>query len=94
MTCYLRNGTRARRALPCNHTAIAQGGHTACCDPDDECLTNGLCRDPAANEVQNFVWFFGCTDMTFQDPACGNYCDKANRGYYPIVELFTQYTET
>ncbi|KAH7377262.1 hypothetical protein BKA66DRAFT_467787, partial [Pyrenochaeta sp. MPI-SDFR-AT-0127] len=80
MACYLRNGTKARRALPCNHTAIVEGRHTSCCDPDDLCLTNGLCRDPAANELTNFAWFFGCTDPTFKDPSCGAYCDKVNSG--------------
>ncbi|KAH8733087.1 hypothetical protein GQ44DRAFT_19737 [Phaeosphaeriaceae sp. PMI808] len=79
MACYLRNGTKARRALPCNHTAILEGRYTSCCDPNDQCLTNGLCRDPAANELTNYVWFFGCTDPTFKDPSCGTYCDKANK---------------
>lgn len=78
MACYLRNGTKARRALPCNHTAIVEGHHTSCCEPNDLCLTNGLCRDPAVNELTNYAWFFGCTDPTFKDPSCGTYCDKFN----------------
>ncbi|KAH7076676.1 hypothetical protein BKA63DRAFT_602435 [Paraphoma chrysanthemicola] len=78
MTCYLRNGTKARRAVPCDHDAIIQGKNTACCDPDDQCLTNGLCRDPGVSNITNFVWFFGSTDLTFQDPSSGNYCDKVN----------------
>ncbi|KAF2025209.1 hypothetical protein EK21DRAFT_116999 [Setomelanomma holmii] len=85
MTCYLRNGSKARHAVPCDHTAILQGKHTACCDPDDQCLTNGLCRDPAVNDITNFVWFFGNTDVTFQDPSSGNYCDKVNTGNNHLI---------
>lgn len=80
-----------RLALPCNHTAIVENKHTACCDPDDQCLSNGLCRDPEANNIQNFVWFFGCTDRTFQDPACGNYCDKYNRALIPELRRLLKY---
>jgi hypothetical protein len=78
MTCYLRNGTASPKAAPCDHNAVLQNRHTGCCDPGDLCLTNGLCRNPNVNDLTNYAWFFGCTDKTFNDPACGNYCDTVN----------------
>lgn len=57
--------------IPCNQTAVDNGGHSACCAPGDRCLTNGLCtNDPGGN----VYWRDGCTDRTWKDPACPNYC--------------------
>ncbi|KAF7529950.1 hypothetical protein G7054_g9721 [Neopestalotiopsis clavispora] len=75
-TCYYASGggasTDGDTYIPCNTTAVEQGGHSACCAPGDMCFTNGLCK---AGEGQwNWNWRIGCTDPTFQDPACPIYC--------------------
>ena len=45
-------------------------------------MTNGLCME-AQNEKKgaNHYWRNGCTDPTFKDPACPNFC--RGKGMYP-----------
>ncbi|KAF1980256.1 hypothetical protein BU23DRAFT_562644 [Bimuria novae-zelandiae CBS 107.79] len=77
--CYANNGSlyenTAATYVPCNLTAVQNGGHSACYNLGDLCMTNGLCMEPA-NEIKgaNHYWRNGCTDPTFKDPACPNYC--------------------
>ncbi|ETS73577.1 hypothetical protein PFICI_14523 [Pestalotiopsis fici W106-1] len=75
-TCFYASGgsasTDGQTYIPCNTTAVEQGGHSACCASGDMCFTNGLCK---AGEGQwNWNWRVACTDPTFQDPSCPNYC--------------------
>ncbi|KAJ0108365.1 hypothetical protein J7T55_005342 [Diaporthe amygdali] len=37
------------------------------------CFTNGLCKANTVDQY-NWNWRVGCTDSTFSDPACPNYC--------------------
>ncbi|KAF2791691.1 hypothetical protein K505DRAFT_418954 [Melanomma pulvis-pyrius CBS 109.77] len=75
--CYHPNSERfiSGVVIPCNGTAIENGEHSACCVLDDLCLTNGMCQNPSdrANGY-NWYWREGCTDATFTDPACPQYC--------------------
>ncbi|KAF1842225.1 uncharacterized protein K460DRAFT_180448 [Cucurbitaria berberidis CBS 394.84] len=80
-SCYLKVGSISEKIVPCNHTAISEGKHTSCCEPDDLCLTNGLCRNPTVNEATNYAWRFGCTDATLADPSCGNYCNNITNDF-------------
>lgn len=63
--------------VPCNLTAIENGQHSACCADGDTCLTNGLCKYNPSTPVRNFntYWRIGCTDPTYQDPACPRQCE-------------------
>jgi hypothetical protein len=74
--CYGIDGTpyaTLDRYIPCNSTT---SGHTSCCAPGDSCLTNGLCQGPADNKRKaNIFWRNGCTDPTWNDPACAKVCD-------------------
>ncbi|KAK7188316.1 hypothetical protein PSPO01_05507 [Paraphaeosphaeria sporulosa] len=77
--CYANNGSlyanTAATYVPCNLTAVENGEHSSCCAIGDLCMTNGLCMEPA-NEAKgaNHYWRNGCTDKTWQDPACPNVC--------------------
>jgi hypothetical protein len=77
--CYGIDGTpyaTLDRYIPCNATSAASGGHTSCCAPGDNCLTNGLCQGAIDNARKaNIFWRNGCTDPTWNDPACAKRCD-------------------
>ncbi|OAL52559.1 hypothetical protein IQ07DRAFT_678517 [Pyrenochaeta sp. DS3sAY3a] len=63
------------RYIPCNTTAVENGGHTGCCARGDNCLTNGFCQSQIDDQRDaNLFWRNGCTDPTWQDPACARYC--------------------
>lgn len=71
--CYFPSGNDTGSTyIPCNQTAVANGEHSACCAPNDMCFTNGLCK--ANPDNWNWNWRVGCTDQTWKDPACPNYC--------------------
>lgn len=87
MACYYKANTKSSKSVPCDHNALANGGHTQCCEPGDLCLTNGLCREETVDNVTNYAWRFGCTDPNFKDPACGTqYCDFI-KGIYRAMAL-------
>lgn len=77
--CYANNGSLYENTpatyVPCNLTAVENGAHSSCCNVNDLCMTNGLCME-AQNEKKgaNHYWRNGCTDPTFKDPACPNFC--------------------
>ncbi|KAF9734893.1 hypothetical protein PMIN06_008303 [Paraphaeosphaeria minitans] len=77
--CYANNGSlyanTAATYVPCNLTAVENGGHSSCCAIGDLCMTNGLCMEPS-NEAKgaNHYWRNGCTDKTWKDPSCPNFC--------------------
>jgi hypothetical protein len=75
--CFYKSGNPAlTKAAPCNLTAVAEGKNTACCASDELCMSNGLCRNATSTPKTNSYWRGGCTDPTFQDPACPNYCNR------------------
>ncbi|KAF3041989.1 hypothetical protein E8E11_000946 [Didymella keratinophila] len=77
--CFYKSGNPAlTKPAPCNLTAVAEGKHTACCASDELCMSNGLCRNATSTPKTNFYWRGGCTDPTFQDPSCPNYCSLKN----------------
>ncbi|OAL55167.1 hypothetical protein IQ07DRAFT_594910 [Pyrenochaeta sp. DS3sAY3a] len=55
-------------------TAVAAGLHSVCCAVGDTCLTNGLCAKKEWINKRNWYIRDGCTDKTWQDPACPKYC--------------------
>ncbi|RVD80627.1 uncharacterized protein DFL_008521 [Arthrobotrys flagrans] len=56
--------------------AIANRGSSA-----DICLSNGLCSGATADGVGRALWREGCTDPTWEDPACLKICLKKGSGY-------------
>ena len=52
-------------------------------------MNNGLCRNATSTPRTNFYWRGGCTDPTFQDPACPNYCNRKSidSRYYRYTTL-------
>ncbi|KAF2122043.1 hypothetical protein BDV96DRAFT_136726 [Lophiotrema nucula] len=80
-TCYSYDGRAynkprdTRHYVPCSPSAVEKGQHSSCCRIGDACMTNGLCLAPSnKRDGWNYYWRDGCTDSTFQDPACPNYC--------------------
>ncbi|KAF2194900.1 hypothetical protein K469DRAFT_681296 [Zopfia rhizophila CBS 207.26] len=77
-TCYFQNGERVggggTQYVACNQTAVLNGKHSGCCSAGDDCLTNGLCRNRGIGSSSNYNWRVACTDKTFKDPACADYC--------------------
>jgi hypothetical protein len=84
--CYGIDGTpyaTLDRYIPCNATSVATGGHTSCCAPSDKCLTNGFCQNPYDNQIKaNIFWRNGCTDPTWNDPACPKYCEGMSMQFF------------
>jgi hypothetical protein len=67
--CYWPDGSVDSDGVPCNST-----GASACCSAGSQCTSNKLCvvDDPVAG----WEYYRGsCTDMTWQDPACPDFCD-------------------
>ncbi|KAL3425361.1 hypothetical protein PVAG01_02152 [Phlyctema vagabunda] len=67
--CYVLDGTARRGFYRCNNETA---GHTTCCDLGDTCYSNGVCAGPN-NGIMDYQRK-GCTDPTWQDPACLNQC--------------------
>ncbi|KAH6641945.1 hypothetical protein C7974DRAFT_468415 [Boeremia exigua] len=76
--CYNTKGAKTtwddKSHLPCNLTAVAAGLHSTCCAVGDTCLTNGFCAKAEWINKRNYYIRDGCTDKTWQDPACPKYC--------------------
>ncbi|KAF2679813.1 hypothetical protein K458DRAFT_407909 [Lentithecium fluviatile CBS 122367] len=82
-SCYALSGAKSPfsddtvQYTPCNHTALSDDQHSPCCAPGDLCLSNGLCKynnpDPTTAPFNEY-WRIGCTDPTYQDPACPKQC--------------------
>ncbi len=53
--------------IPCEPTAW----NSACCYPNDSCVTEGLCYS-----VNGHVYRGGCTDSTWQAPECPTVCSQ------------------
>ncbi|KAI1479332.1 hypothetical protein F4774DRAFT_410084 [Daldinia eschscholtzii] len=78
VTCYHLDGSNAgpTNAL-CNPNATGgEGSHSACCNAQnaDACLSTGLCLNTLAQQQSHVLWSTGCTDSTFKDPSCPQYC--------------------
>ncbi|KAF2807441.1 uncharacterized protein BDZ99DRAFT_573268 [Mytilinidion resinicola] len=83
--CYFPDGTNTNAAfVPCNQTAIEEGKHTSCCAPGDMCFTNGICKANNSNQL-NWNWRDACTDPTWKDPACPNYCKGTDPGGAHVI---------
>ncbi|KAM7194022.1 hypothetical protein V8F20_008118 [Naviculisporaceae sp. PSN 640] len=80
--CYTTAGNLIRDpgVVPCNLNATASGepgSHSSCCNEltGDICLTTGLCLSLNAKTPSGMLWLNGCTDPTWRDPACPQYCN-------------------
>ncbi|KAI6088168.1 hypothetical protein F4821DRAFT_96473 [Hypoxylon rubiginosum] len=79
-TCYHLDGTNAgpSNAL-CNPNATGTAGsHSACCNAEnaDACLSTGLCLNSLSRQQSHLLWATACTDPTFKDPSCPQYCHE------------------
>jgi hypothetical protein len=76
-TCYYTDGSIATafNQTACDPSALV----SACCDPVDYCLSNGLCFDAGSN---NLLAVEGCTDPHWSAP-CHAYCP----GFLPKYSL-------
>ncbi|KAI5369309.1 hypothetical protein Slin15195_G001850 [Septoria linicola] len=72
--CYYPDGSESPDT-PCNATAAAaKGGFSACCSETSYCMDNGLCLEAG------ILTRMSCTDKTFADKTCPQYCNTENQG--------------
>ncbi|KAK3988714.1 hypothetical protein QBC44DRAFT_328789 [Cladorrhinum sp. PSN332] len=82
LTCYHISGNvnTDRSVVPCDPSVSGTAGsHTSCCNKGtgDQCLSTGLCLATNAKRPDDLFWINGCTDPTWRDPACPQYCNPA-----------------
>ena len=81
-TCYVIDGNHNSHAgFRCNNQTT---GHSSCCAIGGVCYSNGVCQQSNSG-VQDYLRV-GCTDPTWQDPACLDQCTTCtfrprNEGY-------------
>ncbi|KAM7202653.1 hypothetical protein V8F33_002579 [Rhypophila sp. PSN 637] len=77
-TCYNAFGTAIIYDVEACDLSVSgtAGSHSACCNvpKQDVCLSSGLCLATWATGRDTMLWVGGCTDPTWQDPACWNHC--------------------
>ena len=78
--CYTMTGIliEDENVVPCNPSATGgAGSHSSCCNQKegDVCLSTGLCLSPKAKTPSNMLWTNGCTDPTWNDSSCPQYCN-------------------
>ncbi|KUJ24350.1 uncharacterized protein LY89DRAFT_713222 [Mollisia scopiformis] len=70
-TCYVLDGkANANAGFRCDNTTT---GPSACCGPGATCYSNGLCMQDNGQVVDYLR--VGCTDKTWQSPACLDQCN-------------------
>ncbi|KAK0118176.1 hypothetical protein ONS95_012481 [Cadophora gregata] len=68
--CYVVDGTAADNSgYRCDNSTT---GNSACCAAGATCYSNGLCKQDNGPVVDYLR--VGCTDQTWEDPACLNQC--------------------
>ena len=80
LQCYTVDGKASTDTtiVACDSSVTGQtGSHTSCCNKatGDACLSTGLCLGTAAKTADALLWINGCTDPTWRDPACPQYCN-------------------
>ncbi|KAK4218896.1 hypothetical protein QBC37DRAFT_478619 [Rhypophila decipiens] len=80
--CYSTAGNliKDKNVVPCNPNATASGepgSHSSCCNQQmgDVCLSTGLCLNTGSKGPSGLLWLNGCTDPTWRDRACPQYCN-------------------
>ncbi|KAK4459458.1 hypothetical protein QBC42DRAFT_311614 [Cladorrhinum samala] len=80
LQCYHVSGNIVKdtNVVPCDPSATGKtGSHTSCCNKGtgDQCTSTGLCLATNAKKPDDLFWINGCTDPTWRDPACPQYCN-------------------
>ncbi|KAK3380492.1 hypothetical protein B0T24DRAFT_664481 [Lasiosphaeria ovina] len=92
--CYNPDGTVVgdKKIIACNSAATGKSGsHSACCNQGmgDICMSTGVCVSSAAKTPDSMIWINGCTDSTWRDPVCAQYCNpppNATKGYSRVMK--------
>ncbi|KAH8592122.1 hypothetical protein B0O99DRAFT_689903 [Bisporella sp. PMI_857] len=70
--CYVLNGeAKSDAGFRCDNSTT---GHSACCGIGAVCYSNGVCAQDN-NGIQDYLRV-GCTDETWEDPACLTQCES------------------
>ena len=72
--CYVPNGTEIAADTPCGPTSSNQA--SACCNPEDTCLSNRLCLNSLLLTNRGT-----CTDPTWQSDGCAPWCKDGKTKY-------------
>lgn len=80
LQCYHVSGNIVKdtSVVPCDPSVTGKtGSHTSCCNKGtgDQCTSTGLCLATNAKRPDDLFWINGCTDPTWRDPACPQYCN-------------------
>ncbi|KAF2396201.1 hypothetical protein EJ06DRAFT_560146 [Trichodelitschia bisporula] len=68
--CYFPAGD-ASTGRPC----YPDQPNSVCCAPGFTCMSNGVCTKAANDKTLKYDYYrSGCTDYSFQDPACPHFC--------------------
>ncbi|KAK0703889.1 hypothetical protein B0T26DRAFT_876754 [Lasiosphaeria miniovina] len=92
--CYNPDGTVVgdKYIIACNSAATGESGsHSACCNQGtgDICMSTGVCVSSGSKTPDSMIWINGCTDSTWRDPVCAQYCNpppNATKGYSRVMK--------
>lgn len=72
--------TSSNQYFPCGKSNLTGSTAQACCYGGDYCMEDGICHYVHGG-VTNGTGYYaaGCTDKTWQDPACPQACGKFER---------------
>ncbi|OQO11005.1 hypothetical protein B0A48_05260 [Cryoendolithus antarcticus] len=68
-SCYDPSNATQPNDHPCNSDADV----SVCCNVEDECTSNGLCKY-RGDSNNNWLWRGTCTDPTWESDTCPHYC--------------------
>ncbi|KAL8381945.1 hypothetical protein RB595_005956 [Gaeumannomyces hyphopodioides] len=68
--CFFPGGKVHEKGIACG-----SGAASSCCEPSQTCLSNGLCWNPASNQVARV----SCTDKTWNSDLCPRWCTAEQR---------------
>lgn len=78
-TCYVNTLSKIRNNTDFEPCGGSSDAGAFCCHKDDICLENSICHFTSTQIVQGTSGYYvgGCTDKTFNDPACSRSCSES-----------------
>ena len=94
-TCYVNTLSKIRNNTDFEPCGGSSDAGAFCCHKDDICLENSICHFTSTQIVQGTSGYYvgGCTDKTFNDPACSRSCSESPR-IYPSLSRWKSYRST
>lgn len=82
-TCYVNTLSKIRSNPDFEPCGGSSDAGAFCCHKDDICLEDSICHFTSTQIVQGTSGYYvgGCTDETYNDPACSRSCSESPRIY-------------